>query len=140
MHLGHGRGLRQPRRRRVPEERLPEEGEADRGRPGSFKLQVVKTTSDGHTKFVRNGPKIHYQGQGPSNWANNKYKVEKFKTHVKIKAGQRLAIKTKETSMLRCSSGGPNTLLYSPVLKKPDGYRIYEDTDGCWMLIEGKVK
>lgn len=110
------------------------------GEAGSFKLQVVKTTSDGHTKIVRKGPKIHYQGQQQYNWDNDKYNVEKFKTHVKIKKGQRLAIKTASTSTLRCSSGGPNTLQHNPPLKKRDGYRIYDDTDGCWMLIEGKVK
>ena len=100
----------------------------------------MKTTFDGHTKLVRNGPKIHYDGQDQQNWDNDDYKVEKFKVHESIKKGQRLAIKTKKTSTLRCSSGGPNTLQYSPPLKKSDGYRNYDDTDGCWMLLEGKVK
>jgi len=110
------------------------------GEAGKFKLQVVKTTSDGHTKVVKNGPKIDYEGQDQQNWDDDHYKVEKFKTHIKIKHGQRLAIKAKKTSMLRCSSGGPNTLLHSPPLKKGNGYSIYDDTDGCWMLIEGKVR
>ena len=110
------------------------------GEAGSFKLQVVKTTSDGHTKLVRNGPKIHYDGQQQYNWDNDDYNVEKYKTHLKIKHGERLAIKAKSTSTLRCSSGGSNILQYSPVLKKHDGYRIYEETEGCYMLIEGKVK
>jgi hypothetical protein len=110
------------------------------GEAGKFKLQIVKTTSDGHTKVKRNGPKIRYEGQDQYNWDNDDYKVEKFKTHVKIKAGERLAIKTRSTSTLRCSSGGPNNLQHNPPLKKKDGYRIYDDTDGCWMLLEGKVK
>lgn len=110
------------------------------GEPGKFKLQVVKTRPNGKTKVVRNGPKINYQGQDQANWDDDNYKVEKFKTRVKIKQGQRLAIKTKETSMVRCSSGGPNTLLYTPPLKRHAGYSTYDDTDGCWMLIQGKVK
>lgn len=110
------------------------------GEAGKFKLQIVKTTSDGHTKSVRSGPKIHYEGQEQQNWDSDDYKVERFKTHVKIKAGQRLAIKTAETSTLRCSSGGPNTLLHSPPLKEQHGYQPYDDSDGCWMLLEGKVK
>lgn len=110
------------------------------GEPGSFKLQIVKQTKSGHTKFKRNGPKIQYQGQDLSNWNSDQYKVEKFKMHVKIKAGERLAIKTTDTSALRCSSGGPNILQHNPVLRKSDGKRIYDDTDGCWLLMEGKVK
>lgn len=110
------------------------------GESGKFKLQIVKTTFDGHTKVKRNGPKINYEGQEQANWDNDDYKVEKFKTHVKIKSGERLAIKTDKTSTLRCSSGGPNTLQHNPPLKKSDGKRIYDDTDGCWMLLEGKVK
>jgi hypothetical protein len=110
------------------------------GEAGKFKLQVVKTKPSGETKVVRNGPKINYQGQTQENWDDGAYRVEKFKTRVKIKKGQRLAIKTKETSALRCSSGGPNTLLYTPPLKRQAGYSPYADTDGCWMLIEGKVK
>ncbi len=110
------------------------------GEAGSFKLQIVKTTFDGHTKVKRNGPKINYQGQDQVNWDNDDYKVEKFKTYVKVKAGERLAIKTASTSTLRCSSGGDNTLQHNPPLKKKDGKRIYDDTDGCWMLLEGKVR
>ena len=110
------------------------------GESGSFRLQIVKTTIDGHTKIKRSGPKIAYQGQSQANYDNDSYNVEKYKTHVKIKAGERLAIKTAATSTLRCSSGGDNTLQHSPPLKKRDGKRIYDETDGCWMLIEGKVR
>jgi hypothetical protein len=110
------------------------------GESGSFKLQIVKTTFDGHTKIKRSGPKVSYQGQEQANWDNDNYRVEKFKTRVRIKQGERLAIKTDKTSTLRCSSGGANTLQHNPPLKKKDGYRVYDDTDGCWMLIEGKVK
>lgn len=85
------------------------------GEAGKLRLQIVKTTCDGHTKLVRQGPKIHYEGQDQHNWDDDDYRVERFKTHVKIKPGQRLAIKS---SVLRCSSGGANTLLHSPVLKK----------------------
>jgi len=110
------------------------------GAPGSFQLQIVKTTIDGHTQVKRSGPTLSYVGQSQANYDNDSYNVEKFKTKVKIKTGERLAIKTAETSTLRCSSGGDNTLQHSPPLKKRDGKRIYDETDGCWMLIEGKVR
>lgn len=110
------------------------------GESGSFRLQIVKTTIDGHSKLKRSGPKITYRGQSQANYDNDSYNVEKFKVHGKLKAGERLAIKAAETSTLRCSSGGRNTLQHSPPLKRRQGKRIYEQSDGCWMLIEGKVR
>lgn len=110
------------------------------GEPGKFKLQVVKTKADGRTKVKYNGPKINYQGQDQHNWDNDDYKVEKFKVNIPIKKGQRLAIKTKRTSTVRCSSGGANTLLYTPPLAPGGSLSPYDDTDGCWLLLEGKVK
>ena len=59
---------------------------------------------------------------------------------MKIHKGEQLAIATKETSTLRCSSGGPNTLLYNPVLQYDDDPQVLGSADGCWMLIEGFVK
>jgi hypothetical protein len=109
------------------------------GEPGKFRLQIVKINKLGDVKLKRRGPKIHYQGQSPQNWNSGVYNVEKFKTRVKIKKGERLAIKTASTSALRCSSGGDNTLLHSPPLKKGEK-RTWDDDDGCWMLIEAKVK
>lgn len=110
------------------------------GEAGKFKLQIAKTKPNGKSKIVRNGPKISYEGQDQSNWNSDDYRVEKFNVHVPIKSGQRLAIKTKKTSTLRCSSGGPNTLLYTPPLAPGGSLSPYDDTDGCWMLLEGKVK
>lgn len=110
------------------------------GEAGKFKLQIAKTKPNGKTKIVRNGPKIRYQGQDQANWNSDSYKVEKFRVRVPIHAGERLAIKTKKTSTLRCSSGGPNTLLYTPPLAPGGSYSPYDDTDGCWMLLEGKVR
>lgn len=110
------------------------------GEAGKFKLQIAKTRKNGKTKIVRNGPKIHYEGQDQANWDSDVYKVEKFKVRVPIKKGQRLAIKTKKTSTLRCSSGGAHTLLYTPPLAPGGPFSPYDDTDGCWMLLQGKVK
>ena len=59
---------------------------------------------------------------------------------MQIPAGARLAIKTKETSTLRCSSGGDNTLLHQPPLQAGAGFVNPDSDDGCWMLLEGQVK
>ena len=54
--------------------------------------------------------------------------------------GEQIAIKTKKTSTLRCSSGGDNTLLYNPALKVANALQSLGSDDGCWLLIEGKIK
>lgn len=110
------------------------------GEAGSFKLQIVKTRNDGSSKVVENGPKISYEGQTDENYDTSTYNVETFKVDEEIPAGARLAIKTKETSTLRCSSGGPNTLLHAPPLVKGAGFVAPDSDDGCWLLLEGKVK
>ncbi len=110
------------------------------GEAGSFRLQIVKTRNDGSSKLVDNGPKITYHGQSQQNWNTDHYNVEKFHVNEQIPAGARLAIKTKRTSTLRCSSGGPNTLLYQPPLVSHAGFVDSSSDDGCWMLLEGKVK
>lgn len=110
------------------------------GEAGSFKLQIVKTRDDGSSKLVANGPKISYEGQTDENYDTSEYNVEKFKVGMEIPKGARLAIRTKETSTLRCSSGGPNTLLHAPPLVAGAGFVAPDSDDGCWMLLEGKVK
>lgn len=109
------------------------------GAPGSFKLQLVKVHNpERSAKVVTNGPKITYEGQDNPN--ANTYDVETFKVDIPIHKGEQLAIATKKTSTLRCSSGGPNTLLYNPVLQVGNALQTLGSADGCWMLIEGVVK
>jgi streptogramin lyase len=107
------------------------------GAPGSFKLQLVKVKNDGSAKVVTNGPRIDYEGQDNPN--ANTYDVEKFDVHVPVHEGEQLAIATKKTSTLRCSSGGDNTLIYNPVLEVGNAAQDLGSDDGCWMLIEGKI-
>ena len=40
--------------------------------------------------------------------------------------------------MVRCSSGGDNTLLYTPPLGS--SFRPATSTDGCWILIEAVIR
>jgi CoA binding domain len=96
-------------------------------------VRAHETPSGFEAKAVRNGPRIEYQGQPDP---NEPYKVESFSVHVHVNKGDRLAIKTKKTSTLRCSSGGPNTLLFAPPLVVGEGFQDEFDDDGCWMLIE----
>jgi len=104
--------------------------------PGSFRLQIVKVKPNGAGKLIRKGPVIHYQGQ-PENGDPDQYVIESFRVKVPIKKGQRLAIKTSSTSLVRCSSGGPNSLLWQPPLARGAGFSHYDADDGCWLLLEG---
>jgi len=109
------------------------------GGPGSFKLQVVKVKPNGQrARLKRNGPKISYQGQTGD--PIDEFKVEKFKVKVPVKKGEQLAIKARRTSALRCSSGGDNNLQVSPPLKKRQGFRRVNGSDGCWLLLDAKVR
>jgi hypothetical protein len=109
------------------------------GAPGSFQLQLVKANAaTQRAKLVRNGPTINYQGQDSPDAET--YKVESFKVKVPVKKGQYLAIRSSETSTLRCSSGGPNQLIFQPPLSLGSPFRTATDTDGCWLLLEAVIK
>jgi len=113
------------------------------GAPGTFQLQIVKANeATQQAKLVRNGPVINYQGQDYTDPESHleTYKVESFKVNVPVKKGQSLAIRSSSTSMLRCSSGGPNQLIFTPPLSLGNPFRTATDTDGCWLLLEAVIK
>ena len=113
------------------------------GGPGSFKLQIAKVKRStlfgtNEAKVVANGPRISYQGQTEANEESGSYRVETFDVNVPVKKGQQLALKGNITSMVRCSSGGDNTLIYTPPLGS--SFRPATETDGCWLLIEAVIR
>jgi hypothetical protein len=113
------------------------------GGPGSFKLQIAKVKRStlfgtNEAKVVHNGPRISYQGQTEANFEADSYRVETFKVNVPVRKGQQLALKGNTTSMVRCSSGGDNTLIYAPPLGS--AFRPATNTDGCWILIEAVIR
>ena len=113
------------------------------GGPGSFKLQIAKVKRStlfgtNEAKVVANGPRINYQGQTEANFENDSYRVETFNVNLPVKKGQQLALKGNITSMIRCSSGGDNTLIYTPPLGS--SFRPATSTDGCWILMEAVIR
>ncbi|HST68148.1 MAG TPA: hypothetical protein VLI94_00645 [Solirubrobacterales bacterium] len=113
------------------------------GGPGSFKLQIAKVKRStlfgtNEAKVVYNGPRISYQGQTEANDESGSYRVETFDVNVPVKKGQQLALKGNITSMVRCSSGGDNTLVYTPTLGS--AFRPATSTDGCWILMEAVIR
>jgi hypothetical protein len=121
-------------------ERAPKDGTIKQikliaGGAGSFRLQIAKANAVQQTaKVVEQGPTIHYQGQ-PNNNALH-YEVETFNVNVPVKKGEYLATKSKKTSMVRCSSGGPNQLLFQPALSVGGPFEQATDHDGCWLLLQ----
>jgi hypothetical protein len=113
------------------------------GGPGSFKLQIAKVKRStlfgtNEAKVVASGPRIGYRGQTEANFEDDSYNVETFDVNVPVKKGQQLALKGNITSMVRCSSGGDNTLIYAPPLGS--AFRPATDTDGCWILMEAVIR
>ncbi|MFL5900329.1 MAG: hypothetical protein ACJ75S_03950 [Solirubrobacterales bacterium] len=115
------------------------------GGPGSFKLQVAKvkrSTLHGtnEAKVLYSGPRISYQGQTELNFEDDSYRVESFRVNVPVKKGQQLALRGNIASMVRCSSGGDNTLIYTPPLFSGGAFAAATNTDGCWLLMEAVIR
>lgn len=115
------------------------------GGPGSFRPQVVTVRHSASTtlgatkaKATYTGPLFHYTGQTEANYENDHYKVETFKTNIPVKKGQQLALRGNITSMIRCSSGGHNTLVFSPALG--GAFKGATDANGCWILMEAVIR
>jgi hypothetical protein len=110
------------------------------GGPGSFRLQIAKVKPNQRAKVVAVGPMISYAGQTEANFESDNYKVESFDVNVPVHEGEQLALRGNYTSMLRCSSGGDNTLIYQPPLRLGNPFQPVSDTDGCWILMEAVIR
>ncbi|MEZ5076665.1 MAG: hypothetical protein R2725_04405 [Solirubrobacterales bacterium] len=113
------------------------------GGPGSFRPQIVEVKGDGdqaQAKVLRSGRLLTYAGQTEANYEDDRYTVEKFKVDIPVEKGQQLALRGDITSMIRCSSGGDNTLIFSPSLRKRTPYKTVSETDGCWILMEAVIR
>ena len=110
------------------------------GGPGSFRLMAVKHINGTDAKVTRRGQKISYLGQVESAEEEGDYRVESFNVDMQVKKGMQLAIRGNITSMIRCSSGGDNTLIYSPPLFLGGSFTPATSTDGCWLLMEAVIK
>lgn len=115
--------------------------------PGSFRPQIATvkhspSTTLGATKakVTYTGPKLSFAGQTEANYESGKYKVETFKVSIPVKKGQQLALRGNIASLARCSSGGHNTLLFTPALAKGGAFQGATDASGCWLLMEAVIR
>jgi hypothetical protein len=86
----------------------------------------------GRAKVTAKGPTIHYK----SSIHGYKYKVQTFHVKIKVSKGEYLGIKAKKTSMLRCTSGSTEQLLYQPPLQIGNPFAGAGGTDDCVLLIQ----
>ncbi len=133
-------------------ERAPKTGTIKRiriiaGGPGSFRPQIATvkhtastTLGDTKAKVTYTGPKLSYSGQTEANYEDDSYKVESFKVNIPVKKGQQLALLGNISSMIRCSSGGHNTLVFTPSLRRGGPAQGATDASGCWILMEAVVR
>jgi hypothetical protein len=110
------------------------------GGPGSFRLMAVKHINGTESIAKRYGQRISYSGQMESAEEEGDYRVESFPVDMKIKKGEQLALRGSITSMIRCSSGGDNTLIYTPPLFLGGYFTPASNTDGCWLLMEAVIR
>jgi hypothetical protein len=117
------------------------------GGPGSFRPQIATVRHSASTtlgatkaKVTYTGPKLSYAGQTEANYESDHYKVESFKVNIPVKKGQQLALRGNISSMIRCSSGGHNTLIFSPALSAGKPLQGATDANGCWILMEAVVR
>jgi hypothetical protein len=112
------------------------------GVPGVFRLQIVRAKlGTKRAVLVRNGPVIHYKGQGTGDQDNGPpYTIETFNVNVPIAKGDFLAVQSKKISFEYCSGGGENQITFEPPLTSTKKSRGTTHEDGCLMLLEAVYK
>ena len=107
--------------------------------PDTFRFEIAEAkAASEQAKVVYRSKKLHSQGQTDIN--ADTYRIETFKVNAPVKKGQYLATESKRSSMLRCSSGGPNQLQFTPALALNAPFETATSTDGCWLLLEATIK
>jgi hypothetical protein len=107
--------------------------------PDTFRFQLAKAKpSSEKAKVVYSSNKLHTEGQSDPN--ADTYEIEEFKVNAPVEKREYLATSSKTSSMLRCSSGGPNQLQFIPALDVGGPFQTATQTDGCWLLLEAVIK
>lgn len=114
---------------------------------GSFRPQIATVRHSPSTtlaatkaKVTYTGPKLSFSGQTEANYESGRYRVETFDVNIPVKKGQQLALRGNVASLVRCSSGGHNTLLFTPALSRGGALQGAGDANGCWLLMEAVIR
>ncbi len=114
------------------------------GALGDLTFRVVKLKQLGYDpslgdfagfgKGVGTGPSVHVAGRG----FDESNPIEEFPAHLKVHKGDYLAIDSAATSVLYCSGGGNNQLIFSPTLGS--AFSISTQSEGCDLLVQAVMK
>lgn len=88
----------------------------------------------GYGKGAGTGPAVHVAGRG----FDEHDAVEEFPARLKVRKGDYLAIDSTATSVLYCSGGGNNQLIFSPALGSSFG--LSTQSEGCDLLVQAVMK
>jgi hypothetical protein len=109
--------------------------------PGNFRFFLLKlrdldpTAGTALAKAKRKGPRIEYEGNGLTDKP-----IEHFKTRVRVRRGEFLAIKSRRTSALDCTPTTPQQLFYQPPLGLGGGFVASRTFDRCQLLVQAVIR
>lgn len=131
-------GLRAPRNGTIVKFRVRA------GAPGQLTFRLAKLKSlgfdpalgdyAGFGKGVGTGPTVQVAGRG----FDETNPIEEFPAHLKVHKGDYLAIDSTATSVLYCSGGGNNQIIFSPTLGS--SFSSSTQTEGCDLLVQAVMK
>jgi hypothetical protein len=99
-----------------------------------FLSQIDTGSGTAMGKITAKGPVLTH---GSSFTEGEDYTIFKFTgLHIPVKKGERLGIRNKSTSMLRCDSGGSKQFVFQPPLVVGASPVANAGTDDCSLLIE----
>ena len=101
---------------------------------------VAKNHRSGQAEAVARGRTVSVKGPSQDQLDNGIYPVETFRTKLKVRKGQELAVDTRSNTAEYCSDGTPGQLLFSPTLKVGGGFHASKGVDDCLMLVQAVVK
>jgi hypothetical protein len=113
------------------------------GAPGSFRLQLARIKASTHeARITRNGPVIHHLGQPVRSDESDDFtsRIETFALNLKVKKGEVLAIKAPAASVMNCSGGGFDQLIFQPTLRAGGPFTATNEGDGCTLLLEAVMR
>lgn len=114
------------------------------GAPGALTFRLAKLRNlgfdpslgdyAGFGKGAGVGPTVQVAGRG----FDETNPVEEFPAHLKVHKGDYLGIDSTSTSVLYCTGGGSNQLIFTPTLG--GSFSTSTQTEGCDLLVQAVMK
>ena len=122
--------------------------------PGQMTFKLVRVRNvdlnagSGQARAVAKGPTVNVAGpqldaDGEIVNTDNPYPIQTFRTKIKVKKGDVLAIDSTTTDALYCANGDPGQLVFRPVLNVSKKFRsttAVGDNNQCSLLVQAVVK